>query len=119
MQAADATGKVLFPEALVEFRTGDMPLCEDWMLQIFHTVRHQESFTLTCKGGHARALVSAVAKLFDGQKQRPIDGAALGAHVEKEGLCLLCTVRYSALQRGASRCSRRRNRHSRYSRYNS
>jgi len=52
------------------------------MLQVFYHVHHTEHFTLSCKGAHARTLVDALAKLF----------AALGVHVEREGLELTCRV---------------------------
>ena len=83
--AADAAGKLLFPETLGQFRTGEMPLCEDWMLEIFHTAHPTEQYSLACEGEHAAKLVRGLASLFAKQRSRTIDGDALAKHAAAAG----------------------------------
>jgi len=91
--AEDGDGKTLFvADRKLPFRTGDMPLAKDYMLQVFMTMYHGEKAKLKATGEVATQMLEAICAMRKTHGGCPIDLTSAGPHVANRGLTLSVTI---------------------------
>lgn len=91
--AADANGKALFAaDRQLNYRIGDLPFAEDWVLMMLMTMYHGEKAKITAKGAQASYLLKGACELRKTCGGCQVDVESAAKHVAAHGLVLHVTV---------------------------